>query len=81
MCMALQMFHQLVHFMYPAIPDFLRNLFMYAWRLNTFFQFVMCAAHAHAVDASLLHMCTDEWRLTSSTLCPLSLSHKKVQAG
>ena len=27
-----------------------------------------------------LHMCTDEWHQTVSTLCPLSLPYKKAQA-
>ena len=32
------------------------------------------------VDASSTHVCINEWRPTVSTLCPLSLPHKKVQA-
>ena len=39
------------------------------------------AAHVIAVDESSAHvMCIDEWRPTTSTLCPLSLSRKKSQA-
>ena len=40
----------------------------------------MCCLHANTVDMSFSHVCTDEWHLTASTLCPLSLPHKKVQA-
>ena len=38
------------------------------------------ATHALAVDASSLHVCTDEWHLTASTFCTISLSRKKAQA-
>ena len=38
------------------------------------------AAHTHAVDVSFLHVCTNEWLPTASTLCPLSLPSKKAQA-
>ena len=41
----------------------------------------MLAAHALAIDASSLHVCTDEWLPTASTLCPLSLSCKKSVGG
>ena len=38
------------------------------------------AAHTLAVDVSFLHMCTNKWLPTASTLCPLSLPSKKAQA-
>ena len=62
--------------------DFFLEIFL--WRLVSvlFFAFnLLCgAAHAHLVDESSLHMCTNEWRPTASTLCPLSLPRNKVQA-
>ena len=38
----------------------------------------MVAAHALAVDALFLHMCTDEWLPTASTLCPPQSSLQKA---
>ena len=37
------------------------------------------ATHTLAIDASSLHVYTNEWLPTASTLCPLSLSREKAQ--
>ena len=37
------------------------------------------ATNTLAVDASSSHVCTDEWRPTASTFCPLSLPYKKAR--
>ena len=38
-------------------------------------------SHTLAVDASSSYVCTNEWLLTASTLCPLSLFCKKGESG
>ena len=35
--------------------------------------------HLWPVDESYLHMCTDKWCPTASTLYPLSISRQKLQ--
>ena len=52
--------------------DFFLEIFL--WRL------VSRAAYALAVDASSSHVCIDEWLLTASTLCPLSLPTKTTSS-
>ena len=62
--------------------DFFLEIFL--WRFVSvllIFNNLLCGtAHVIAVDVLSAHACVDKWCPTTSTLCPLSLPHKKVVA-
>ena len=81
-CVLFQPVHSCIE---PSLHGLDLFLEIFLWRLNLFLDtliiLLLGAAHVIAVDESSAHvMCIDEWRPTTSILCPLSLPRKKAQA-